>query len=84
MPAGSSFRIALRAPERMTDIEVGQFLLDRYIFVHLSPQKNKQKFDMLAYVTFSPLWPPQFIVIGRRSYLQSIDCFPLAARANND
>lgn len=47
---GSSFRIALRVPERMTDIEVGQFLLDRYIFVHLSPQKNKQKFDMLAFM----------------------------------
>jgi hypothetical protein len=46
----------------MTDIEVGQFLLDRYIFVHLNPQKNKQKFDLLAYVTISP---PQFIVISR-------------------
>jgi hypothetical protein len=48
----------------MTDIEVGQFLLDRYIFVHLNPQKNKQKFDLLAYVTISPPWPPQFMVTG--------------------
>lgn len=47
--AGSSFRIALRVPDRMTDVQVGQFLLDRYIFVHISPAKNKQKFDLLSY-----------------------------------
>lgn len=46
---GSSFRVALRVPERMTDVQVGQFLLDNHFLVHLSPSKGKQKFDLLTY-----------------------------------
>lgn len=51
MFAGSRFRVVLRqVNEKMTDKQVGVFLLKKYVLVHLeSPQ---DKFELLMYKHF--------------------------------
>ena len=53
MPLGSTFRVALQMPERYTDIEVGEYLIEKYFFVHLDPDNYRAKFDLLMYVSIS-------------------------------
>lgn len=43
---GSKFRVILRVPESMTDIEAGDELLRRHFFVHLGT--NREKFDTIV------------------------------------
>ncbi|KAL6045372.1 DNA-directed RNA polymerase subunit beta [Balamuthia mandrillaris] len=47
---GHSFRVVLRLPDRYSDVAVGEYLLQKYIFVHLPPEKNKNKFDLLIFM----------------------------------
>lgn len=42
---GARFRIMLDVPERMSDVEAGEVLLNRYILVHL--KSNEEKFVLL-------------------------------------
>ena len=42
---GARFRILLDLPDRVSDIEAGEVLLERYIMVHL--KNNEEKFVLL-------------------------------------
>ena len=42
---GARFRIMLDIPDRLSDMEAGKVLLDRYILVHL--KTNEEKFVLL-------------------------------------
>ena len=42
---GARFRIMLDVPDRLSDVEAGNVLLDRYILVHL--KSNEEKFVLL-------------------------------------
>lgn len=42
---GARFRILLDLPERLSDVEAGHILLDRYIMVHL--KNDNEKFLLL-------------------------------------
>ena len=42
---GARFRILLDIPERLSDVEAGHILLDRYIMVHL--KNDNEKFMLL-------------------------------------
>ena len=50
---GARFRILLVIPERLSDVEAGQTLLDRYIMVHL---KNENEKFMLLLEMISKLY----------------------------
>lgn len=45
---GKSFRVVSGLPARYTDDEVCEWLLRRYVFVHLD--SNRDKFNLLVYV----------------------------------
>jgi DNA-directed RNA polymerase I subunit RPA2 len=46
---GKNFRVVSGLPARCTDDEVCDWLLRRYVFVHLD--NNRDKFNLLVYVT---------------------------------
>ena len=52
---GERFRPALGLPDRMSAVEVGDYLLRKFVFVHLTD--NRQKFDLLMCASPPPPLP---------------------------
>lgn len=56
----------MRCPDRMDDVQVGERLIEKHIFVHLTSARSK--FDLLVYMM------QKLYALARFSYLHVINC----------